>query len=53
MPAVEEEHASTGQTPWEAHAAADSGGDPLPFIGAAFVGGLVVARILKKLGGDD
>ena len=53
MPAVEEEHASAARSPWEAHAASDSGGDPLPVIGAAFVGGLVVARILKKLGGDD
>jgi hypothetical protein len=50
---VEEEHASAGRSPWEAHAASDSGGDPLPVIGAAFVGGLVVARILKKLGGDN
>jgi len=56
MPAVEAEgHATagTGQSPWEAHAASESGGDPLPLIGAAFFGGLVVARILKKLGGDD
>jgi hypothetical protein len=56
LPAVEpEEHASagSGQSPWQAHAASDSGGDPLPLIGAAFVGGLVLARILKKLGGDD
>ena len=53
MPAVEE-HAgpSTGQSPWEAHQASDSGGDPLPAIGAGFVGGLVLARILKRLGGD-
>jgi hypothetical protein len=56
MPAVEAERhatAGTGQSPWEAHAASESGGDPLPLIGAAFFGGLVVARILKKLGGDD
>jgi hypothetical protein len=52
MPAVEEEH-SRGQSPWDAHAAADSGGDPLPLIGAAFAGGFVVAKILKKLGGGD
>ena len=52
MPAVEE-HTSSGQSPWDAHAAAESGGDPLPVIGAAFVGGLVLARILKRLGGDD
>jgi hypothetical protein len=51
MPAVEEEP-STGQSPLEAHAAADTAGDPLPAIGAAFAGGFVLAKILKKLGGD-
>jgi hypothetical protein len=53
MPAVEEHTSpSTGQSPWEAHQASESGGDPLPAIGAAFVGGLALARILKRLGGD-
>ena len=52
MPAVEE-HTSVSQSPWEAHAAADTAGDPLPLIGAAFAGGFVLAKILKKLGGDD
>ncbi len=51
MPAVEEQ--SSGQSPWDAHAASESGDDPLPVIGAAFVGGIVLARILKKLGGGD
>lgn len=51
VPAVEQP--SPSQSPWEGHAAADSGGDPLPLIGAAFAGGFVLAKILKKLGGDD
>ena len=44
---------SSGQSPWDAHAASDSGGDPLPLAGAAFVGGFVLAKVLKKLGGGD
>src|ERR671937_2968629 len=51
MPAVEEEP-STGQSQLETRAAADTAGDPLPAIGAAFAGGFVLAKILKKLGGD-
>jgi hypothetical protein len=50
MPAVEEH---SGQSPMDAHAAADTGGDPLPLVGAAFAGGFVLARVLKKLGGGD
>ena len=57
MPALEDDapqaHASSGQSPWDAHAASDSGGDPLPLVGAAFAGGFVLAKILKKLGGGD
>jgi len=52
MPAVEQQ-ASHSQSPWDAHQASDSGGDPLPLIGAAFAGGFVLAKILKRLGGDD
>lgn len=52
MPAVEEQ-VSGGQSPWDAHAASDSGDDTLPLMGAAFVGGVMLARILKRLGGDD
>jgi hypothetical protein len=52
MPAVEQQ-ASHSQSPLAAQAASDSGGDPLPIIGAAFAGGFVLAKILKRLGGDD
>jgi hypothetical protein len=52
MPAVEAQ-AAPSQSPWEAHTASDSGGDPLPLVGAAFAGGFVLARILKHFGGDD
>ena len=44
---------AAGQSPWDAHAASQSAGDPLPFAGAAFVGGFVLAKLLKKLGGGD
>jgi hypothetical protein len=50
MPAVEEQ---TGQSPWDAHMASETEGDPLPLIGAAFAGGFVLAKILKRLGGGD
>ena len=44
---------STGQSPWDAHLAADSASRPeIPVIGA-FVGGLVFAKLLKALGGDE
>ena len=52
MPAVEAE-AHTGQSPMQAHEASADDGDPLPLVGAAFVGGVILARILKKLGGGD
>ena len=51
MPAVEEQAASS-QSPWDAHVASDDSGDPLPIIGAAFAGGFVLAKILKRLGGN-
>jgi hypothetical protein len=55
MPAVMEEATQTsgGQSPWEAHAASESAGDPLPLVGAAFAGGFVLAKVLKKLGGGS
>jgi hypothetical protein len=49
MPAVERQ---PSQSPMDAHAAANSAGDPVPLIGAAFVGGFVLAKILKHFGGD-
>jgi hypothetical protein len=57
IPAVieqaQESEPSGGQSPWDAHAAAESsdGADPRPIAGAAFVGGFVLAKLLKKLGG--
>jgi hypothetical protein len=59
IPAVieqaQESEPSGGQSPWDAHAASESsdGGDPLPLAGAAFVGGFVLAKLLKKLGGGE
>jgi hypothetical protein len=55
MPAVEEQasHTSGGQSPWEGHAASESGEDPLPLVGAAFAGGFVLAKVLKRLGGGS
>jgi hypothetical protein len=52
IPAVEEQM-SSGQSPLDAHMASKSSGDPVPIVGAAFVGGFVLAKILKRLGGDD
>ena len=44
---------SGSQSPWAAHEAAASIGRPeLPVIGA-LVGGFVLAKILKALGGDE
>jgi hypothetical protein len=43
----------SSQSPWAAHEAAESVGRPeIPVIGA-FVGGFVLAKLLKALGGDD
>lgn len=59
IPAVieqaQETEPSSGQSPWDAHAASESndGANPLPIAGAAFVGGFVLAKVLKKLGGGD
>jgi hypothetical protein len=54
IPAVDGDGAaSAGQSPLDAHRASESGGDPLPIAGAAFVGGFVLAKVLKKLGGGD
>jgi hypothetical protein len=44
---------SSTQSPWAAHEAADSVGRPeIPVIGA-LVGGFLLAKILKALGGGD
>jgi hypothetical protein len=44
---------SSSQSPWAAHEAADSVGRPeIPVIGA-FVGGFILAKLLKAIGGGD
>jgi hypothetical protein len=45
--------ASGGQSPWDAHIAAQSPSHPeLPVIGA-FVGGFILAKLLHAIGGGD
>ena len=50
MPVVEDQ---VRQSPQDAHEASETAGDPLPLVGAAFAGGFLLAKILKRLGGDD
>jgi hypothetical protein len=43
----------SGQSPWDAHEAAQSSAHPeFPVIGA-FVGGFIFAKLLKAIGGGD
>ncbi len=51
MPAVEP--AAVAESPMAAHHASAGDSDPVPLVGAAFVGGFVLAKILKRLGGGD
>ena len=48
---------TNGQSPWDAQAAAsaDDASSPRPelLVGAALLGGIVLAQVLKHLGGDD
>jgi hypothetical protein len=55
MPAVEAaEQQPEPRSPLAAQAAAETGGPgPEVFIGGAFAGGFVLAKVLKKLGGGD
>jgi hypothetical protein len=49
-----EAHASdNGQSPWEAHEAAESVGHPEIPVLAALAGGFILAKLLKRLGGDE
>jgi len=53
MPALEADTPEP-RSPLEAQAAGESGGPgPEVFVGGAFVGGFVLARLLKRLGGGD
>jgi len=49
------EQTTNGQSPLDAQTAAahDDAGRPELYVGAALLGGLVLAQLLKKLGGDD
>jgi hypothetical protein len=50
---MEEPTSENGQSPWEAHEAAESIGHPeLPVL-AALAGGFIIAKLLKALGGDE
>jgi hypothetical protein len=52
MPAVEQEPAP--RSPLEGQMAGESGGPgPEVLVGGAFVGGFVLAKLLKRLGGGD
>ena len=44
----------SGQSPWAAHEAvqSQSGHPEIPVI-AAFAGGFILAKLLRRLGGDD
>ncbi len=43
----------SGQSPWDAHTAAQTNARPeIPVI-AAFVGGFILAKLLGRFGGDD
>jgi len=48
---------SNGQSPWDAQAESPEGDSfaqrPELFVGAALLGGIVLAQVLKRLGGDD
>ena len=46
--------ASNGQSPWDAQTSVEQDDQrPEILVGAAFVGGLVLAQLLKRLGGGD
>ena len=55
---AEQPSGASGQSPWDAQAAGASGGDPFAehpelFVGAALIGGVVLAKVLKRLGDGD
>ena len=46
--------AANGQSPWDAQTSVEQADErPEMLVGAAFVGGLVLAQILKRLGGGS
>jgi hypothetical protein len=53
MPAVDERGEPSPESPLGAQQAAEEGPGPEVLVGAAFVGGFIAAKILKRLGGGD
>lgn len=60
MPETDEttEQATNGQSPWDAQTEAPGADDafaqrPELYVGAALLGGIVLAQVLKRLGSDD
>jgi hypothetical protein len=53
LPAIEAQEVPPAQSPLQAQEAAGSGPPPEALLGGAFVGGFVVAKLLKRLGGGD
>jgi hypothetical protein len=51
MPAIEHSSEPAPQSPLAAQQAAEGGPNPEVLVGAAFVGGFVAAKLLKRLGG--
>ena len=52
----ETEPTTNGQSPWDAQTSRDEGSSgerPELLVGAALLGGIVLAQVLKRLGGDD
>jgi len=47
------EASDNGQSPWEAHEAAEPVGRPEVPVLAALVGGFVLAKVLKAIGSSD
>ena len=57
-PTTTQTDATNGQSPWDAQTDAAAQGDtfkerPELFVGAALLGGIVLAQVLKRFGGDD
>ena len=52
MPAVEA-NTVPAQSPLDAQQAAEGGPNPEVLVGAAFIGGFLAAKLLKRLGGGD
>jgi hypothetical protein len=50
LPALEQQETPLPESPWQAQEAADSDPPAEAIVGGAFVGGFVLAKLLKRLG---